>query len=49
MLLILGAVAAFQAWFARPAQEPDHPMLAHYITLIAALSALTLIPVPLRR
>lgn len=49
MLLIIGAVAAFQAWFARPAKEPDHPALALYITLIAALSALTLVPVPLNR
>src|SRR5262249_12320955 len=47
LLLILTLVAAFQAAAGAPAKEPDPPALALYISLVAALSALTLLPVSL--
>ena len=48
MLLILAAVAVFQAFAGKAAKEPDTGALSLYVFLIAALSALTLIPVTIR-
>ncbi len=45
MLLIITLVGAFQAWNGKPARESDRGSLALYILLIAALSAVTLLPV----
>jgi Zn-dependent protease len=45
ILLLLGGIA--QAAAARPATEPDRVGLLHYAFLVATLSALTLIHVPL--
>jgi Zn-dependent protease len=45
MLLLITIVAAFQALAGHPSQEPDHSSLGLYVFLIAALSAVTLLPV----
>jgi Zn-dependent protease len=45
MLLLITLFAGFQALTGRAAREPDRGSLALYVLLIAALSAVTLIPV----
>lgn len=49
MLLIIAAVAVFQAFAGKAAKEADPAALSLYLFLIAALSALTLIPVAVVR
>jgi len=42
------AVGAYQAAFGKPSDKPDAPILAQYAALVMILSALAVIPVPLR-
>lgn len=46
-LFILMLVAAYQSWAGTPAREPDAGALAMYVALVATLTAVTLLPLPL--
>ena len=46
LLVLLGVVAAARAFGGRGAKEPDHGVLAQFLVLVLALSALAAIPVP---
>ena len=49
LLVLLLAVGAYQAAFAKPNNEPDAPVLAQYAVLVMILSALAQMPVPMPR
>jgi Zn-dependent protease len=46
LLVLLGVVAAARAFGSRGAKEPDQGVLAQFLVLVFALSALAVIPVP---
>ena len=49
LLLMMMAVGAFRAAVDKPADEPDRGILVQYVALVAVLSALIQLPVPICR
>ncbi len=47
VIFLVMLVAAYQSWSGKPAREPDHGALALYVFLVAALTGITMLPLPL--